>query len=224
MIKIVFQNKDFAVCDKAAQVLSVPGREKSDVRPCLGLLLQKELNTQVYPVHRLDFEVSGLIIYALNSNAHKVAQRWFEKKELQKKYFAMTSLQDFAHWPEAIATDRRALTTNSNQVFNWKTRILRGKKRSFESDQGDWSETKAILKNADEKQIEWDLYPITGRSHQLRFELSRHGFPIHGDELYGSKVKWSQPGIALRAYEIDMLHIKDRLGLPQKIEIEKVVR
>ncbi|MBC7419530.1 MAG: RNA pseudouridine synthase [Bdellovibrio sp.] len=221
MIKIAFQNKDFVVCDKPAQVLSVPGREKLDVRPCLGLLLQKELKTQIYPVHRLDFEVSGLIMYALSSQAHKVSQRWFEKKEIQKKYVAVTSLQKFLHWPEGIPTDRRVISTDFDQVFNWKTRILRGKKRSFESDQGDWAETKAILKKADKNQIQWQLYPITGRSHQLRLELSRHGFPIHGDELYGSSVKYAKPGIALRAYQIDMLHISDRLGLPQTIEVEK---
>ncbi len=221
MIKVVFQNKDFVICDKAAQVLSVPGREKADVRPCLGLQLQKEFKTQIFPVHRLDFEVSGIIIYALNANAHKVSQRWFEKKELQKKYHAVTSLQDFTHWPTAIATDRREISTHPGHVFNWKTRILRGKKRSFESDQGDWAETKALLVEASLQQIHWDLFPITGRAHQLRFELSRHGFPIHGDELYGSKMKNAFPGIALRAYEIDLLHIKDRLGLPQKIEISK---
>ena len=61
-----------------------------------------------------------------------------------------------------------------------------------------------------------------GKAHQLRLELSRHGFPIHGDELYGSKVKWSKPGIALRAVEIDFRHIEDRLGLPQKIEIDRL--
>ncbi len=220
MIQVVFQNSDFIVCDKGAEVLSVPAREKLDQRPCLGIELQKTLKTQIFPVHRLDFEVSGLIIYALNAKAHKISQVWFEKKQLQKKYVAVSSHQDFSHWPPGIETDRTPISLSANQSFTWKTKILRGKKRSFESPQGDWAETKAVLKNPNENQIEWELFPVTGRSHQLRLELSRHGFPIHGDELYGSKIKWSEAGIALKAVEIDFLHIKDRLGLPQKIQIE----
>lgn len=220
MINIVFQNTDFVVCDKPAEVLSVPAREKNDMRPCLGIALQRELNTQVFPVHRLDYEVSGLILFALNSQAHKISQRWFEKKQLQKKYKAITTLQDFKHWPKDIKTDSKLIVITPGQEFLWKTKILRGKKRSFESEQGDWAETKAVLKSKSEKEVQWELFPITGKAHQLRLELSRHGFPIHGDQLYGSTVAWNKKGIALRAVEIDFLRIEDRLGLPQKIQIE----
>ena len=51
------------------------------------------------------------------------------------------------------------------------------------------------------------MFPITGRAHQLRLELSRHGFPIAGDQLYGSKAtlnhsQWPFGPLALRAVEI----------------------
>lgn len=221
MTNIVFKNDDFVVCDKKAQVLSVPSREKADVRPCLGVQLQKFLGAPVFCVQPLDFEVSGLTLYALNSVTFKIAQRWFGKKEIQKTYRAITSQQNFMHWPAGISTDRREISTDLNQVFLWKTRLLQGKRRCFESDQGDWAETKAIMVLAADEHIQWDLIPRSGLAHQLRFELSRHGFPIQGDELYGSKIKNTSAGIALRVYKIDMLQIKDRLGLPQKIEISE---
>lgn len=206
IVKVIFENDDFIACDKPAGVLSVPDRHKSD-RPCLGLELQKQKNIQIFPVHRLDFEVSGLILFAKNSRAHKASQDWFSKKLLQKKYKALTLKQDFSHWPENVKAVREKLDLKPGSEFLWKMKIMRGKRRSFESEQGDPSETKAIYQGERDKFLEWDMYPITGRSHQLRLELSRHGFPILGDELYGSKIKltesvWPFQGVALRAVEI----------------------
>lgn len=221
MFKAVFQNENFIVCDKASLVLSVPARDKNDARDCLGLNLQNTLKTQIFPVHRLDYEVSGLIIYALNSKAHQVAQNWFLKKQIQKNYVAMTSLQGFKHWPENINTDRSPIDLFDSKILVWKTKMLRGKRRSFESPQGEWAETKAKVELVRENSILWDLYPVTGKPHQLRFELSRRGFPIFGDELYGSKQAWSQPGIALKAYQLDLRNVTDRMGLPENIQIEK---
>lgn len=221
MFKVVFQNENFIVCDKAPEVLSVPAREKNDPRACLGLELQKQLRMQIFPVHRLDFEVGGLIIYALNSKAHQQAQDWFLKKQIQKNYVAMTSFQDFTHWPEKVATDRSVLDLQEGASYIWKTQMQRGKRRSFESSHGEWAETHASVSQRTESVLAWDLFPVTGKPHQLRLELSRRGFPIWGDQLYGSKVKWKYPGIALKAYQLDLQKISNRLGLPEQIQIEK---
>ncbi len=222
MIRSVFQNKHFIVCNKQAQVLSVPAREKSDPRPCLGTELQRELKTQVFPVHRLDFEVSGLIIYALEPAAHKASQKWFEKKLIQKKYVAQTGLQNFSHWPENVTTDRRSIEAKAGAEFIWNTQILRGKRRSFESVNGEWAETRALINSVNKDAIIWHLYPVTGKPHQLRLELSRRGFPIHGDILYGSEYTRSEPGIALEAVEIDLSKVADRFGLPEIISLPKL--
>ena len=219
MIQSVFQNNNFIVCNKPAQVLSVPAREKSDARACLGLELQKELKTQVFPVHRLDFEVSGLIIYALNSKAHKVSQDWFIKRQIRKLYRAETTLQNFDHWPANVPTDRTEVKTQSGSTYIWKTKILRGKKRSFESPNGEWAETEALVAEQKNDRVLWQLYPVTGKPHQLRLELSRRGFPIVGDSLYGSKLQHSKAGVALEAYELDLTKVPDRLGLPEKISL-----
>lgn len=206
IIKVIFENNDFIACDKPAGVLSVPDRHKSD-RPCLGLELQKQKNIQIFPVHRLDLEVSGLILFAKNSRGHKASQDWFAKKSLQKKYKALTLNQDFSHWPANVPAAKDNLDLTPGSEFNWKMKILRGKRRSFESPHGDPAETKAIYQGKRGEFNEWDMYPITGRAHQLRLELSRHGFPIAGDQLYGSKVtltrnQWPFGPLALRAVEI----------------------
>lgn len=226
IINIVFENENFIVCDKPALVLSTPDRHKSD-RPCLGLELQKKMNLQIYPVHRLDLEVSGLIIYAKNKNAHQTSQDWFLNKTISKKYRAMTLAQNFSHWPEQVKTSRELIDPTRGQSFFWKTQIQRGKRRSFESAHGDWAETKAEVNDIVSTLVHWDLYPLTGKPHQLRLELSRRGFPILGDELYGSKIKilpeiWKFGPMALRAIEIDLQALQSRLGLPEKISVKNL--
>ena len=107
------------------------------------------------------------------------------------------------------------------QEFHWKTRILRGKRRSFESPQGEWAETEARIVEATENELTWNLSPLTGKPHQLRLELSRRGFPILRDVLYGStSPKKPGQGIELRAISLDLNHISDRLGLPPLITLK----
>jgi hypothetical protein len=68
----------------------------------------------------------------------------------------------------------------------------------------------------------WSLRPLTGRPHQLRFELSRRGWPVWGDALYGSARPFPIPGgIALRAVSLDLGACPEapRLGLPAVLEV-----
>jgi len=107
------------VVDKAAMVLSVPGRMgEEDDRPVLGRILEKDLGMTLYPVHRLDFEVQGLIMYAKTPAAHRAGNGWFENKIVSKKYSALT-LAPTADHPQEFQT---------GVALEWKCRLLRGKK------------------------------------------------------------------------------------------------
>lgn len=182
-MKIVFQNPHFVAVDKPSGVLSVPARDAQDPRPILGRLLEQELDRQIFPIHRLDAEVSGLVLFALTAEAHRAANSEFENRRVQKTYQAFSRGGDFA------AGDRG----------EWKAKILRGKKRAFESPAGKWTVTGyEVLAEGPQGRLEWRLHPKTGRSHQLRWELYRHGSPILGDRLYGSDQGWPE-GVALRS-------------------------
>ena len=224
LISIVFQNADLIVLDKPVMVLSTPSRQGVlDARPVLGIELEKFLAKQVFPVHRLDFEVSGLILYALNAQAHKLANSWFEKRRIHKVYRATTTGRSFDHLPPGVtALDRDLQFEIGNQVV-WKNKILRGKKRSYYSPHGDISETLAVYLGEMNGRHRWELQPVTGRSHQLRLDLSSRGYPILGDELYGSKEKLDQSGIALRCVELRLNEIlaTERCGLPEIIKVSE---
>lgn len=212
--KLVFENEHFLIVDKKALVLSVPAREnKNDLRPVLGRILEADFKQSLFPVHRLDYEVQGLIMFARNPAAHKAGNAWFEKKEVTKTYSALSA-------PVAGAADSLKL----KELFEWKCCLLRGKKRAYESPHGKVSHTKAVIKKIENGVFHWELNPITGRSHQLRFELFRHGHPIIGDELYSSDKKFDQEGIALRAFIIDFKDAfnASKFFLPEFIKIDSL--
>lgn len=213
--KICFQNEHFIIVDKEAQVLSVPSRDRDDERPILGKILEADLKTQIYPVHRLDFEVSGLIMFALTPAAQKAGNAWFEKKEVHKTYSALSS-----------SAEKRPHSFKKGEKLTWKCKLLRGKKRAYESPHGKDSLTEALLVDEKNGILKWELSPITGRSHQLRYELFRHDQPILHDLLYGatpeSSTQYPGRGIALRSFRIDFSRAPKarEFLLPEKIEIE----
>lgn len=261
-MKIVFQNEHFVAVDKDSGVLTTPSRfESDDGRVVLGRELEKELSTQIYPVHRLDFEVSGITLFALNEKAHAAANIVFEKRQVQKTYQALCC--KLLVPPTSFQKDLFHLVNPQiGESFIWKCMLMRGKRRAYENAHGKLSVTKAkylaeflnkenkdnsldenlfqgleqkidffIQNIINEKMMNsdfsdefvlhaWSLQPQTGRSHQLRYELFRHGFPILGDTLY-SGLAWKESAIALRAIELsfqDESFCKN-WGLPQALKV-----
>lgn len=207
-MRIAFRNEHFAAVDKPAGWLSVPGRfGAADPRPCAGLELQARLGQRVWPVHRLDAEVSGLLLFALSADAHRAAGAWFERREAGKRYEARTE------------GDARGL--QPAQAWEWRSRLLRGKKRSYESPRGREAATRARFDGRDGEWLAWRLEPLTGRPHQLRVHLAAHGFPIAGDVLYGATRPWPAGGIALRAVRLEFSRCRNAgsWGLPEALEV-----
>ncbi|MGZ3722937.1 MAG: pseudouridine synthase [Bdellovibrionales bacterium] len=198
-IPFFFESEFLYIVDKPHGWLTTPARSMDDPRPCLGRELQSQVDRQIFPVHRLDFEVSGLTVWAKDPEGHKLAQNWFEHARVRKLYEAFTrSGPDSEEWQE------------------WKTNLVRGKKRSFAADYGKPSVTKARMIREDDGFFKWELVAVTGRPHQLRYELSHRGYPIVGDKLYGGVETNQKDWLALRAVELDLSELpeKDRLGLP----------
>ncbi len=212
---IVWQNAALVSVDKMSGVLSVPGRQGSeDPRPVLGLWLQEQLGQRLWPVHRLDFEVSGLVVFALTADAHRRACQAFERRRVAKTYEALTGF---------------SVPPVSGQTFAWSSLLVRGKRRSFEAPHGAQAVTHARCEGlidaaaagdyaAQAPLCLWRLFPQTGRPHQLRVHLAKQGYPIAGDVLYGG-VAAPAPGIALRSVSLAFLDPADQqaLDVPERL-------
>lgn len=221
-LKIVFQNDFFALVDKPSGYLSVPSRfPDQDKRLVVGVELEKKLDRQIFPVHRLDCEVSGLLLFALTPEAHREANQIFEKHQVQKTYQALaTKILATRSTDEKMKV--RVVNPEIGEVFTWKTKVLRGKKRSYESPHGKSSITEAEYRGVKDQRHCWSLKPITGRAHQLRFDLARHGFPILGDVLYGGEVIKEEEMIFLRACHIQFSKKEfcQRFKMPEEFSIQ----
>ncbi len=209
MLKIIFENEHLIVVDKPAGVLSVPSRfQDKDARPFAAQFIKHIPHKNLFPIHRLDFEVSGLLLFAKTPGAQKVVSDAFEKHTVVKTYEALTEINgDFA--------------PGSN--YEWKNKLAKGKRRTFAADYGKLAITEATLEKTfvwDKQEcFKWLLRPKTGRWHQLRYHLSSNGAPILGDLRYGAKAEFLNGTIALRATNLKFLEEKltQRYGIASEI-------
>lgn len=164
----VHVDEQLLVLDKPSGLLTVPGKADHH-KDCLESRVQAE-----YPaariVHRLDMDTSGLIVMALNADAHRHIGLQFERRHVDKRYIAdvwgliekdegVVDLPLICDWPN-----------RPKQMVDHKL----GK-----SAQTSW---KVLARNKGNTRVH--LFPKTGRSHQIRVHMLSLGHPILGDNLY----------------------------------------
>ena len=181
-LKIVFQDEDIVVVNKPAGLLSVPGKSIKD-SVYTRIKAQFPQATGGLIVHRLDMATSGLLMLALNERAHKHLQHQFMSKEVSKRY---------------VATIEGKLEQKSGDICL----PLRGDfddrpKQMVCHEHGKYAETHwqvieekmTIQNDIKSYTTKLFLYPITGRTHQLRMHCAHPdglNIPIVGDSLYGN--------------------------------------
>lgn len=184
MLHVVFEDEALLVVNKASGVLSQPGRLRdgsvvTEVREhykdARGPLL----------VHRLDMDTSGLLIIGKTRAAHRHLQQQFEHRQVRKRYTALL--------PKKPVSSGGLISLPLSK--DWEHRP----KQCVDYGQGKpavtaWHiapETDVGLANQASSNAEYCrvyLYPLTGRTHQLRVHMAVGlGLPIIGDRLYGQK-------------------------------------
>lgn len=195
-MQLLLERPDILVIDKPAGLPTIPDRFGS---PCVHAELQALRGERLWVVHRLDREVTGVLVFARHAAAHRALSLAFEHQRLQKTYEAWSS-----GGPQAAP----------DSDFTWEDVLMRGKKRAYVHPAGKPAVTlarwlgPAPVPAAQRPALgdlgRWSLQPKTGRNHQLRVQLALRGWPIAGDALYGSAVVWPGPGIALRAVRLEI--------------------
>ena len=194
-IEIIYEDADIVVINKPSGLLSVPG--KVNVDSVYSQLKEKKGGKDIFMVHRLDQDTSGLMVVAMTQEAYLGLQRQFVEHKVKKKYVAL--LQNII--PERIPKKGIIQLPLSPDYMNrpmQKVDIANGKiavtQYEVVGDDG-----------AGHSRI-W-LYPKTGRTHQLRVHCShKDGLdnPILGDPLYGFRNR----RLFLHAELLSFLHPK----------------
>jgi tRNA pseudouridine32 synthase/23S rRNA pseudouridine746 synthase len=196
-LTFIYQDDVMLVINKPPELLSVPGKQIQDcVYTRLRDLFPKASGPLI--VHRLDMSTSGLMVIALNKQAHKKLQQQFIQRSVKKRYVAIL---------DGELEQRQGLIDLPLRVdLNDRPRQL------VCYDYGRSAQTRWQVVEIKENKTRVYFYPITGRTHQLRVH-SAHDLglstPILGDDIYGKKT--DRLHLHAETLEIDHPKTKQRL-------------
>ena len=141
--------------------------------------LKKQLGGEIFPVHRLDKNVGGVMVYARTKQAAAALSETVREGRMVKEYVAMVhgTPPESGDWEDLLWKDSR-----KNKVFVVK-RERGGVKRA---------RLEFTRLSAGEKSLV-RIRLHTGRSHQIRVQFSSRGYPLVGDHKYGSRDEIAAP-------------------------------
>lgn len=165
---ILFQNEHLLVVDKPHFLAVSPtGRY---VKETLLVRLKQQLgNPNISPIHRLDRETAGVILFSLQPNTRSHYHALFEQHQVQKTYHAIAAYNPEIHFPLTYQSHM----TKGDPFFVMKE--AEGVANSF---------TQIDLLHIDNDLALYELKPVSGKQHQLRVHMAALGLPILNDSFY----------------------------------------
>ncbi len=184
---VLFEDQDLIVVDKPEGIASIPERDAS--REHLIGMLSGGRQEQLFVVHRLDKEVSGLIIFARNAAAHKFLNDQFERRRVQKSYVALVHGQ---------------ITGESGRI-DAPLRQFGSGRVGVDTSGGKPCVTEYTVTRRFNAVTLLEVKPLTGRRHQIRAHLYSTGHPIVGDLRYGDrKLQSTYSRLMLHAHRLTL--------------------
>ena len=163
-MEILYSDKQIVVCIKPVGL---------DSEAELPAALKEQLGGENFPIHRLDKNVGGVMVFARTKPAAAALSKAVQDGTMVKEYVAMVHgcPPEEGDWEDLLFKD-----SSKNKVFVVKKERRGVKKARL---------TYKRLTEGTESFVRIRLY--TGRSHQIRVQFSSRGFPLVGDHKYGSR-------------------------------------
>ncbi len=185
-IEVLFENTDIIAVNKPEGIASISENDIS--KAALHWLLEKKISDKLFIVHRIDKEVSGVILFAKNPKAHKFINNQFAVRSIKKQYIALV----------------HGIIKENDGVIDKPIRQFGSGRMGIDEQRGKPSETKYHVVSRFTNYTLLELNPSTGRRHQLRAHLYAIGNPIVGDVRYGNRsVQQKFPRLMLHAKQIE---------------------
>lgn len=167
---ILYSDSQIAVCVKPVGL---------DSEREVPAALQEQLGGEVYPIHRLDKNVGGVMVYARTKAAAAALSKAVQEGTMVKEYVAVVHGQppEVGDWEDLLFKD-----SSKNKVFVVKKERRGVKKARLEFQRLTGGETSLVR-----------IRLHTGRSHQVRVQFASRGYPLVGDHKYGARDKAAAP-------------------------------
>lgn len=189
-LRILHDDDDIVVLEKPEGLLSVATDKEK--RATVHAMLKRQFhNRRVYPVHRLDRETSGVMMFAYSEQARDHIKSQFEQHTVDKTYFAIVEKEmplDKGAWESYLEEDDFYYVRSTNDSKAGKLAITEYQ----------------VLKKAKNCSL-LRLKPKSGRKNQLRVHCSEAGHPIVGDKKYGAHTNPIKR-VCLHAQKITFTH------------------
>ena len=193
-LSIIYEDECLIAIAKPPELLSIPGRYLDTQDSVLSRLRQLfGTDAPIYPVHRLDRQTSGILLFARDLESLRSLSGQFQKREIHKIYEALLSGK----------IDREQGTIDLPLWGNPENRPY----QQVDLPRGKPSVTEFRLLGQVENYSRMEFIPLTGRTHQLRVHSADPqglGVPILGDRLYGCHAATSR--LHLHARELTFRH------------------
>lgn len=170
-LSILYQDEHFVAIDKPAGLLVHRSSIASDASEFALQLTRDQLGKEVHPVHRLDRKTSGVLLFAFDLNALRALQLAFYNDEIEKRYIALVRgfTSDSGNIDYSLTNDKGKI-----QEAQTKYRAL----NRFEIN-------KPFGKHDTSRYTLVEVFPKTGRMHQIRKHFAHIFHPIIGDRPHG---------------------------------------
>jgi 23S rRNA pseudouridine1911/1915/1917 synthase len=166
-IDIIEDNADFVVVNKPAGMLSIPDRTQSE--PSLKDFLLQQFG-EIFTVHRLDKDTSGIIVFAKNAATHKYLSGLFEERKVQKFY-------------QGLVLGVPYNTSGSIDAPIMEHHIEKGTMVVHQKGKPALTDYEVLNTYKLFSLVQFNLH--TGRTHQIRVHCKNIGHPLACDPLYG---------------------------------------
>ena len=139
----------------------------------LPAALKEAIGGEIFPIHRLDKNVGGVMVYARTKNAAAALSKAVQEGSMVKEYVAMVhgTPPEAGDWEDYLFKDSR-----KNKVF-----VVKKERKGVKYARLEFRR----LTEGEQSLVHIRLH--TGRSHQIRGQVSSRGFPLVGDHKYGSR-------------------------------------
>lgn len=182
-IEILYEDDDLVIINKPPKYLTLPDRYNISKPSLLGFLRKKY--TEIFVVHRLDKETSGVLCFAKNAVAHKNLCQQFERRTTEKIYLALLE----GHLFEKEGVIDKPIAPSS---------VIKGKMVIKKSGKSSITHYKMIEEFKHYSLVEANIK--TGRTHQIRVHFESHGNPIAVDSIYGRQSGFYLSQVKLKKY------------------------